>query len=148
MTITYEKFIKKIKRKGETIENIFQKPGLIKNDLINRVRLEVSTTGWPNYRTGNLFRSIQAEERVTRTGSEIAITAGNGIRYAPYVEFGTRRIRPRFYLNRAIYNWQKGNPVGAGVPGTTPFEVSGKMADNDADYKFMSEILKDFLQVD
>ena len=144
--MTYEQFIESIKRKGETIQNLFQKPGIVKNDLVNRARLEVSQTGWPNYRTGNLFRSIKAEERRTAGGKEILLTAGNNIKYAAYVEFGTRFMKRRLYMNRTVYNWQKGRSIGAGSPGHGIFPVSDRMSTADNDYKFMSEILKDFLE--
>jgi hypothetical protein len=146
MKMTYEQFIASIKRKGETIQNLFQKPGIVKNDLVNRARLEVSQTGWPNYRTGNLFRSIKAEERRTAGGKEILLTAGNNIKYASYVEFGTIFMQRRLYMNRTVYNWQKGRSIGAGSPGHGVFPVSDRMSTADNDYKFMSEILKDFLE--
>lgn len=144
--MTYDQFIASIKRKGETIQNLFQKPGIVKNDLVNRARLEVSQTGWPNYRTGNLFRSIKAEERRTAGGKEIRLSAGNNIKYAAYVEFGTIFMKRRLYMNRTVYNWQKGRSIGAGSPGHGIFPVSDRMSTADNDYKFMSEILKDFFE--
>ena len=146
MKITYDQFIASIKRKGETIQNVFQKPGLLTNDLVNRARLEVSQTGWPNYRTGNLFRSIKAVERRTKGGKNIRLSAGNNIKYAPYVEFGTIFMQRRLYMNRTVYNWQKGHSIGTGTPGHGVYPVSNRMSKSDNDYKFYYNILKDFLE--
>src|SRR5579883_1482086 len=47
-------------------------------------------------RTGNLKNSIQ-----TTIESELSTVVGTAVHYAPYVEFGTRRMAPRPYLGPA-----------------------------------------------
>ena len=89
MSITYEKFIEKIKKQGISIDSVFKyRIGRLKNDLLNKARLEITTTNWPYYRTGGLFRSLRVEHKITSTGLEVSLQAGHNITYAPKVEYG------------------------------------------------------------
>jgi HK97 gp10 family phage protein len=52
-------------------------------------------------RTGNLRRSIHSELASVSTESALA-KVGTNVEYAPYVEYGTRRMSPRPYLRPAF----------------------------------------------
>lgn len=51
-------------------------------------------------RTGRLRSSIT--HRVERRGRVVVGTVGTDVHYAPYLEFGTRRMRARPYLRPAL----------------------------------------------
>jgi HK97 gp10 family phage protein len=50
--------------------------------------------------TGRLRSSVTHE--VGRDGRGLVATIGTNVNYAPYVEFGTRRMRPQAFLRPAL----------------------------------------------
>tara|TARA_R100000654_G_scaffold25316_2_gene48742 strand:+ start:143 stop:493 length:351 start_codon:yes stop_codon:yes gene_type:complete len=68
---------------------------------------KLNATNFPKVVTGTLRRSItglvdapQGKPRVVLKAG--GFNSGNDLRYAKYVEFGTRFMRPRLYLGRAV----------------------------------------------
>jgi HK97 gp10 family phage protein len=53
-------------------------------------------------RTGNLRRSIHTEPARAADGKAATARVGTNVEYAPYVEFGTRRMSARPYLRPAL----------------------------------------------
>ena len=57
----------------------------------------------PTVRTGTLRRSIQmARPTPSRASTRVGWRIGIKVKYAPYLEFGTRRMRPRPYVKPVI----------------------------------------------
>tara|TARA_R100000742_G_C4211236_1_gene37562 strand:+ start:103 stop:552 length:450 start_codon:yes stop_codon:yes gene_type:complete len=145
--MTYEQFIKRIKKQGYTLDQAFKLAiSRLKSELISRARMEVTQTGWPNLRTGGLFRSIRAEDSIKPGSLQIALSAGSNIKYAGYVEFGTMFMQRRLYMNRAVYNWQKGRSAGTGAPGHGVYPVNRGMGKAGAGYRFLADMLGDHLK--
>lgn len=119
--MTYDNFIRKINKQALSLD---QKVDAHIKRLRSTIKLraikEVSLTGWPAKRTGNLMRSISVTSKKTVDGVELSLTAGKGLSpgYAVYVEKGTRPrggnrgIQARRYLYRTIRSWQRNQGIG------------------------------------
>lgn len=67
-------------------------------------RLVYDTPESPNYkRTNNLRESLTFEPQY----NEKAVDIGSRVEYAPYVELGTRKMKPRPFLKNAVENYTK-----------------------------------------
>jgi HK97 gp10 family phage protein len=76
--------------------------------LAVRVRRQLSyeakknATTFPRRRTSELYKSIIATLKPTQDELNITLSAGNEVAYyARFVELGTVKMQPRFYLKRA-----------------------------------------------
>ena len=84
-------------RTQESIEKVAEQ---IRRLMYQQARKNATT--YPKRRTGELYNSIRAFIRPGRDRLNIGLTAGNQKAfYAGFVESGTKRISPRFYLKRA-----------------------------------------------
>ena len=107
-TLSFPQFIDMLNQKHAYTQKTFEK-------LAVRVRRQLSyeakknATTFPRRRTSELYKSIVATLRPTQDELNITLQAGNEIAYyARYVELGTTRMQPRFYLKRA---YEKVNSV-------------------------------------
>ena len=101
MRLTLSEFSRLMREKSfrtqESIEKIAEQ---IRRLLYQQARKNATT--YPKRRTGELYKSIQAFIRPGRSALKIGLTAGNETAfYAGFVEGGTRRMAPRYYLKRA-----------------------------------------------
>ena len=98
----FVEFVNMLHKKHRYTQRTFERLG-------NRIRKQLqyeakkNATTYPRRRTGELYKSIKAHIRPAREELKIDLTAGNEIAfYAKYVEGGTIRMAPRFYLKRAF----------------------------------------------
>jgi HK97 gp10 family phage protein len=75
------------------------------DQALKQVAMEVVADAqmYAPYDTGALKNSIAAGP-LQRVGSRSEIDIGSDLFYAPFQEFGTRHIRPKAFLGRAIAN--------------------------------------------
>ena len=151
--ITYEQFIQRIDKQGITMDQkVDRHIKRLRATIKLRAIKEVSQTGWPNKRTGNLMRSIRVDSKRTSDGVELTLQAGQGLKtgsdgrsYAVYVEKGTRPragnrgIQARRYLYRTIRSWQRNQGIG----NTAPYSEQAIMSRSDKgfDMQYFKKLL-------
>lgn len=104
--LSFNDFLKRVKNSNNELLKELTKQ-LRKSALSMERDAKLNATNYPKVRTGTLRRSItglidapQGTPRVLlRAGG---LNQGKDLRYAKYVEFGTKFIRPRLYLGRAV----------------------------------------------
>ena len=92
----------------------FQKK-LQKESIESALRMEsdaqLNATTYPRVRTGRLRNSIMGKVKQKQDDIHIFVQAGfddSGIvEYAEYVEYGTKNMKPRFFMRRAARKEQK-----------------------------------------
>lgn len=94
-------FVKRLFKKSKNLDNELQtKLDFISQRLKDRARLNATID--PKKRTGRLYDSISSNTKKTGDGIKITLQAGSSsVNYAGYVEFGTSRMYPRLYLQKA-----------------------------------------------
>ena len=100
-TLSFPQFVELMSDKSKRTNQTFEK-------LAVRVRRQLSyeakknATTFPRRRTSELYKSIIATLKPTQDELNITLSAGNETAYyARFVELGTVKMEPRFYLKRA-----------------------------------------------
>ena len=100
-TLSFSQFVELMSDKSKRTNQTFEK-------LAVRVRRQLSyeakknATTFPRRRTSELYKSIIATLKPTQDELNITLSAGNETAYyARFVELGTVKMEPRFYLKRA-----------------------------------------------
>jgi HK97 gp10 family phage protein len=100
-TLSFPQFVELMSDKSKRTNQTFEK-------LSVRVRRQLSyeakknATTFPRRRTSELYKSIIATLKPTQNELNITLSAGNEVAYyARFVELGTVKMQPRFYLKRA-----------------------------------------------
>lgn len=92
----------RLAKKLEKVSGYLQAPELreafVRAGLLVERRAKVNAT--PSVRTGRLRASIT--HRVKRERDNIYTSVGSRVKYAPYVELGTRRMKAKPYLLPAL----------------------------------------------
>lgn len=104
--LSFNDFLKKMEKANSELLKELTKQ-LRKSALILEKEAKINATTYPRVRTGTLRRSITGLVDSPQGTSRVVLRAGGlnqgqDLRYAKYVEFGTRFIRPRLYLGRAV----------------------------------------------
>ena len=108
MTMSLSEFSRLMREKSFRTQDSVEKIAEVIRRMLYRQARKNATT-YPKRRTWELYKSIQAFIRPTRDALTVGLTAGNETAfYAKFVEEGTRRMMPRYYLKRAN---EKINPL-------------------------------------
>jgi HK97 gp10 family phage protein len=109
--LTLDEFSKRIDRADKRIvKTLFQKLKVL--SLKAEREAKTNATDYPRVRTGRLRSSITGLVDAKDGRPRVLLRAGgntNGapVNYAQYVEFGTKYMRPRLFLGRAIQKVQQ-----------------------------------------
>lgn len=111
--LTPEQFANRIKRADRAlIKTIYNKMRVLSLEAERYAKL--NATDYPRVRTGRLRSSISGLVDAKDGRPRLLLRAGgntNGapVNYAQYVEFGTKRMRPRLFMGRAMQKVQQSN---------------------------------------
>lgn len=109
--LTLDEFSKRIDRADKRIvKTLFQKLKVLSLKAEREAKL--NATDYPRVRTGRLRSSITGLVDAKDGRPRVLLRAGgntNGapVNYAQYVEFGTKYMRPRLFMGRAIQKVQQ-----------------------------------------
>jgi hypothetical protein len=104
--LSFDDFLKRVREADNRLLLELERV-LIRSALRMERDAKLNATSYPKVRTGRLRSSITglvdaplgSPRVVLRAGGS---TSGTDVDYAEYVEFGTRYIKPRLFLGRAV----------------------------------------------
>ncbi len=92
----------------------------VRDEALN---IERTAKEFSPYKTGRLRSSIQTDLTALLAGLTFSAKVGSSVFYAPFLEFGTRKIRPRPYLYPAWLIGQRDLIVRVGKILATPIRT-------------------------
>lgn len=115
MSITIGQLRKKLKEQNVRLVKELDKEAKIIALLLER-EAKINATTYPKVRTGRLRSSIMGTFETKDGNPEIILKAGGQsggkvVNYAAALEFGKGKIKPRFYLGRAMTKVQSDLPT-------------------------------------
>lgn len=112
MKQTFDQYIKSVEKQGKTLQDELKEQLLkVAVNVVDSARIQATID--PKYRTGKLHDSIRSQVGKARHSGvyDVILKSGNNQAfYAKYVEFGTRRIYPRLFMEKSIEKEKKNLP--------------------------------------
>lgn len=104
--LTFDDFIKKVDRADKRLLKELRKKLIVLGLKAERIA-KLNATSFPRVRTGRLRSSIASIVDAKGGNPRVLLRAGGATKgapvlYAKYVEFGTRYMRPRLFMGRAV----------------------------------------------